>query len=79
MFCSWCGRKYAIVSHAGLWILFNYESFGTVLFGSLASDWPVCVDVGCSGVGKVLTATSLASVVTSEGQWLHLGRKAGGG
>jgi len=74
MFCSWCGRKYAIVPQPGLWVFFSYEGHGGVPFGSVASDWPICIDVGCAGVGKPLTVTSLASIVTSEGQWLHLPR-----
>lgn len=80
MYCMWCGKKYAVAPQVGFWVLFPYESHGDMnsIVGRVSGDWPVCIDPKCvssQGAAKNLTVLASHAVVTSEGEWLNLGRR----
>lgn len=73
--CSYCNTKWAIAPQPAGWVMLDYAQRASwPPLATIAGARPLCITVGCEGLGKELNYLSIASVVTSEGQWLDLGR-----
>jgi len=71
-YCPVCKNRYAIAVQPAGWAIMNYESKAQYLLAMESTDKPICVELRCIGLNVELEWRSIASVVTSEGQWLHL-------
>ena len=78
-YCVWCGKQYAVAPVPQGWVILDYYSLAASILGIVSAEKPACISVQCQGAGRVLDWYSVASVVTGDGQWIHLGRKALGG
>ena len=76
-YCEYCYTRYAILpDHANsVWLLYNPKELAEVapIAKVMNSEgYPICVNYECMSENRILVTTSMASVVTRDGQWLRL-------
>ena len=71
-YCPVCKKRYVVAAQPAGWAIMNYESKAQLLLAMESTDKPICVEPRFIGMNVELEWQSIASIVTSEGQWLHL-------